>query len=72
MCGGLLAATRCGWLHNLTAADYEGRLVGHGLRGGHAMITTLRHRLIAVMQAVLTLGQALASQLPPPVICWAT
>src|SRR5947208_9820143 len=47
MWGALLAATIAGWLHQLTAtAGVGGQLSGHGVRGGQAMIATLRHRLI--------------------------
>lgn len=48
MWGALLAATLTGWLHHLTATHRDGRLAGHGVRGGQAMIATLRRRLIAV------------------------
>ena len=48
MWGALLAATLTGWLHHLTATTPHGRLAGHGVRGGQAMIATLRWRLIAV------------------------
>jgi hypothetical protein len=44
--GALLAAVLTAWLHHLTATD--GRLIGHGIRAGPAMITTLRWRLLAV------------------------
>ncbi len=65
MWGGLLAATLGGWLHHLTATDHEGRLVGHGVRGGHAMISTLRHRLIAVPARLVRHAGALTLRLPP-------
>jgi hypothetical protein len=49
MWGALLAASLAGWLHQLTArTSPDGRLVGHGVRDGQAMIATLRHRLIRV------------------------
>jgi hypothetical protein len=49
MWGALLAATMAAWLHHLTATEHpEGMLSGHGVRGGQAMIATLRHRLIRV------------------------
>jgi pimeloyl-ACP methyl ester carboxylesterase len=49
MWGALLAASIAGWLHQLTASSRPpARLFGHGLRGGQAMIATLRHRLIKV------------------------
>jgi Transposase DDE domain len=49
MWGALLAATMAAWLHQLTAVIAgEDILAGHGVRGGKAMIATLRWRLIAV------------------------
>jgi hypothetical protein len=49
MWGALLAASIAGWLHQLTAIPGpSGKLFGHGVRGGQAMIATLRHRLIRV------------------------
>ena len=49
MWGALLAASMAAWLHQLTAATRgETILAGHGVRGGKAMIATLRRRLIAV------------------------
>ena len=50
MWGALLATNIAAWLHELTgvlADDRADLLVGHGVRGGKAMIATLRHRLIA-------------------------
>jgi DDE family transposase len=65
MWGALLAATIVGWLHQLTATDQDGRLTGHGVRGGQAMIATLRHRLIAVPARLVRHGGALTLRLPP-------
>ena len=49
MWGALLAATMAAWLHQLTATGLGEDIVhGHGVRGGKAMIATLRRRLIAV------------------------
>ena len=49
MWGALLAATMAAWLHQLTAITAgQAILAGHGVRGGKAMIATLRWRLIAV------------------------
>ena len=48
--GALFATNIAAWLHQLTgvlADDRAELLVGHGVRGGKAMIATLRHRLIA-------------------------
>gem|GEM_PF-1576331 len=65
MWGGLLAATLVGWLHHLTATEQDGRLVGHGVRGGQAMIATLHHRLIAVPARLIRHAGALTLRLPP-------
>jgi hypothetical protein len=54
MWGALLAATSCGW-----------RLVGHGVRGGQAMITTLRWRLLAVPARLVRHARGLTLRLPP-------
>jgi len=65
MWGALLAATCTGWLHQLTATRREGRLVGHGVRGGQAMITTLRRRLIAVPARLVRHARGLTLRLSP-------
>jgi Transposase DDE domain group 1 len=66
MWGALLAASIAGWLHQLTAtAGPGGRLRGHGLRGGQAMIATLRHRLIRVPARLVRHAGALTLRLPP-------
>ena len=65
MWGALLAATSCGWLHHLTATGHDGRLVGHGVRGGQAMITTLRWRLVAVPARLVRHARGLTLRLPP-------
>jgi hypothetical protein len=47
--GALLAASMAAWLHQLTGVIRgEDIAEGHGVRGGKAMIATLRWRLIAV------------------------
>jgi len=46
MRGALHAASLTGWLHQLIARG--GRLAGHGVRDGQAIIATLRHLLIRV------------------------
>jgi hypothetical protein len=49
MWGALLAAAIAAWLHQLTGVTVgQDILAGHGVRGGKAMIATLRWRLIAV------------------------
>lgn len=65
MWGALLAATSTGWLHHLTATGRDGRLVGHGVRGGQAMIATLRRRLIAVPARLVRHARGLTLRLPP-------
>ena len=65
MWGALLAATTCGWLHHLTATRLHGRLAGHGVRGGQAMIATLRWRLIAVPARLVRHARDLTLRLPP-------
>ena len=65
MWGGLLAASIAGWLHHLTAiTEPDGALTGHGLRGGQAMLATLRHRLIAVPARLVRHAGALVLRLP--------
>jgi hypothetical protein len=65
MWGALLAATLAGWLHHLTATGPVGQLLGHGVRGGHAMIATLRHRLICVPARLIRHAGGLTLRLPP-------
>jgi hypothetical protein len=66
MWGALLAAGLTGWLHQLTATlAPHGKLVGHGVRDGQAMIATLRHRLIRVPARLVTHAGALTLRLPP-------
>jgi Transposase DDE domain group 1 len=61
----LLAASIAGWLHQLTAvAGTGGRLLGHGVRGGQAMIATLRHRLIRVPARLIRHAHGLQLRLP--------
>ena len=66
MWGALLAATMAAWLHQLTAitAD-EDILAGHGVRGGKAMIATLRWRQIAVPARLVRHARHLILRLPP-------
>jgi hypothetical protein len=65
MWGALLAATGCGWLHHLTADARDGQLVGHGVRGGQAMIATLRWRLLTVPARLVRHARGLTLRLPP-------
>jgi Transposase DDE domain group 1 len=66
MWGALLAASIAGWLHQLTATPGPGgRLFGHGIRDGQAMIATLRHRLIRVPARLTRHAGALDLRLPP-------
>ena len=66
MWGGLLAATMAAWLHQLTATALGEDIVhGHGVRGGKAMIATLRWRLIAVPGRLIRHARHLTLRLPP-------
>jgi hypothetical protein len=66
MWGALLAATMAAWLHQLTARTAgEDILAGHGVRGGKAMIATLRRRLIAVPGRLTRHARHLVLRLPP-------
>jgi hypothetical protein len=66
MWGALLAASIAGWLHQLTATPGPGgRLFGHGVRDGQAMIATLRHRLIRIPAPLVRHAGALDLRLPP-------
>jgi hypothetical protein len=66
MWGALLAATMAAWLHQLTAITVgEDILAGHGVRGGKAMIATLRWRLIAVPGRLIRHARHLVLRLPP-------
>ena len=66
MWGALLAANMAAWLHQLTARTAgEDILDGHGVRGGKAMIATLRRRLIAVPGRLVHHGRHLILRLPP-------
>ena len=66
MWGALLAATMAAWLHQLTAITAgKDILAGHGVRGGKAMIATLRWRLIAVPGRVIRHARLLTLRLPP-------
>src|SRR6266581_6101456 len=66
MWGALLAANMAAWLHQLTTlAAGEDILAGHGVRGGKAMIATLRWRLIAVPGRLIRHARHLVLRLPP-------
>ena len=66
MWGALLAATMAAWLHQLTGTTAgEDILAGHGVRGGKAMIATLRWRLIAVPGPLTRHARQLILRLPP-------
>ena len=66
MWGALLAATMAAWLHQLTAMALGEDIVhGHGVRGGKAMIATLRWRLIAVPGRLIRHARHLILRLPP-------
>jgi hypothetical protein len=54
------------WLHQLTARTAGEDIVhGHGVRGGKAMIATLRWRLIAVPGRLIRRARHLTLRLPP-------
>jgi hypothetical protein len=66
MWGALLAASIAAWLHQLTGLTAgEDILHGHGVRGGKAMIATLRRRLIAVPGRLIRHARHLILRLPP-------
>ena len=66
MWGALLAATMAAWLHQLTATTAgQDILHGHGVRGGKAVIATLRWRLIAVPGGLTRHARHLTLRLPP-------
>jgi len=66
MWGALLAAAMAAWLHQLTAITAGEDIVhGHGVRGGKAMIATLRWRLIAVPGRLIRHARHLVLRLPP-------
>ena len=62
----LLAANVAAWLHQLTGTTVGvDILAGHGVRGGKAMIATLRWRLIAVPGRLIRHARQLTLRLPP-------
>ena len=66
MWGALLAAAMAAWLHQLTGTALGEDIVhGHGVRGGKAMIATLRWRLIAVPGRLTRHARHLTLRLPP-------
>jgi hypothetical protein len=65
MWGALLAASMAAWLHQLTSATRGETLEGHGVRGGKAMIATLRRRLISVPGRLVRHAGQLTPRLPP-------
>jgi len=66
MWASLIAAAIAAWLHQLTGLIDGGELVeGHGVRGGKAMIATLRRVLIAVPARLVRHGGQLIMRLAP-------
>jgi len=66
MWASLIAAAIAAWCHQLTGVISGGQLVaGHGVRGGKAMIATLRRVLIAVPARLVSHGGQLIMRLPP-------
>lgn len=67
MWGALLAVAIAGWLHQLTGVlTSDASLVGHGVRGGKAMIETLRWRLITIPARLVHHAGQLILRPPPP------
>jgi hypothetical protein len=66
MWGALLAASMAAWLHQLTTGTRGQTILdGRGVRGGKAMIATLRRRLIAVPARPVRHAGQLILRLPP-------
>ena len=67
MWASLIAAAVAAWLHQLTGLIIDGGelLEGHGVRGGKAMIATLRRGLIAVPARLVSHGRQLIMRLAP-------
>ena len=66
MWASLIAAAVAAWLHQLTGLITGGELVeGHGIRGGKAMIATLRRVLIAAPARLVRHGGQLIMRLAP-------
>ena len=65
MWGALLAASMAAWLHQLTATTRGPAILqGHRVRGGKAMIATLRRRIIAVPGRLIRHARHLTLRLP--------
>ena len=70
MWASLIAAAVAAWLHQLTGLISGGELVeGHGVRGGKAMIATLRRVLIATPARLVRHGGQLIMRLAPGAVC---
>ena len=66
MWASLIAAAIAAWCHQLTGLILGGELVeGHGVRGGKAMIATLRRVLIAIPARLVHHGGQLIMRLAP-------
>lgn len=66
MWASLIAAAIAAWLHQLTGLTVGAELVeGHGVRGGKAMIATLRRVLIATPARLVSHGGQLTIRLAP-------
>jgi len=64
--GALLAASMTAWLHQLSTRTADREILdGHGVRGGKAMIATLRWRPIAIPGRLIPDGRHLSLRLPP-------
>jgi hypothetical protein len=67
----MLVANMAAWLHELTGTISGGgeALTGHGIRGGKAMIASLRHRLISVPARLIHHAGQLTLRLHPATVC---
>jgi hypothetical protein len=66
MWGAFIAANMAAWLHQLSGTERgEGKVAGHGVRDGKAMIATLRHRLICVPARLIRHAGVWTLRLPP-------
>jgi hypothetical protein len=71
MWGALLAATMAAWLHQLTGRTVgQDTLLGHGVRGGKAIIATLRWRLITVPGRLVRHARHLTCGSRPATACF--
>ncbi len=66
MWGALLPASIAAWLHQLTTVTAGKDIVAdHGVRGGKAMIATLRRRVVGIPGRLIRHARHLILRLPP-------